>query len=79
MGKRGSSFNLPAIIDNMLKICTTPFVQEPWTQYDTGDRRSEGLKRGEWKCKEELKQHMVLKKIHFKFQIFKNSEKMRAN
>ena len=37
------------------------------------------FKRGEWKCKEELKQHMVLKKIHFKFQIFKNSEKMRAN
>ena len=29
----------------MLKICTTSFVQELWTQYDTGDRRSEGFQK----------------------------------
>ena len=36
-----SSSTLPARIKKMLKICTTPFVQELWTRYDTGDRRSE--------------------------------------
>ena len=44
-----SSSTLPARIKKMLKICTTPFVQELWTRYDTGDRRSEDFKRGEWK------------------------------